>query len=312
MTARAWMGMALAMLAIGGAVDARAWSGRDPLPPVPCSFFPADNVWNADVSALPVHPRSAEYVASIGAGLGLHPDFGTRKIGIPYAVADAAQVPVRVVFTAYGDESDPGPYPIPRGAPIERGSDHHVLVVQAGTCRLYELFAARRRSGYWAAASGASWDLGSNALRPPTWTSADAAGLPILPGLARYDEVASGAITHALRFTAPRTQSAYLWPARHQASADSDATLPPMGLRVRLKADVDISAFSPTNQVILTALKRYGMLLADNGGAWFVTGAPDPRWNNGDLGNLHGITGSSFEAIDESGLMVDPDSGQVH
>ena len=303
----------LLVLATLAAAPASAWDPRVPLPPVPCSVFPPDNVWNADVSGLPVHPRSAEYVRSIGEAVGLHPDFGTRKIGIPYAVASAGQAAVPIVFTAYGDESDPGPYPVPPAAPRERGSDRHVLVVQQGTCRLYELFAARRkrRGALWRAASGAFWDLGSNALRPAGWTSGDAAGLPILPGLVRYDEVASGAITHALRFTAPRTQSAYLWPARHEASSSSDPALPPMGLRVRLRAGIDLSGYSATNRVILTALQRYGMFLADNGSGWFVTGAPDPRWNDDDLHQLGGIRGSDFEAVDESSLMLDPDSGQV-
>jgi hypothetical protein len=293
--------------------SAAAWNARVPLPPAPCPVFPPDNVWNADVSSLPVHPRSADWVSAIGTDVGLHPDFGTRKIGIPYAVAPSTQAAVPITFTAYGDESDPGPYPVPRTAPIERGSDRHVLVVQAGTCRLYELFAAHRRGrAAWRAASGAFWDLGSNALRPADWTSADAAGLPILPGLVRYDEVASGAITHALRFTAPRTQRAYLWPARHEASSDSDPTLPPMGARFRLRAGVDLSGYSAMNQVILTALQRYGMFLADNGSGWYVTGAPDPRWSNDDLHLLDGIHGSDFEVVDESSLMVDPDSGQVH
>jgi len=295
------------------AAPAGAWDPRVPLPPVPCPLFPPDNVWNADVSALPVHPRSADWVRSIGASVGLHPDFGTRKIGIPYAVASSTQAAVPIVFTAYGDESDPGPYPVPRTAPIERGSDRHVLVVQEGSCRLYELFAARRkrRGALWRAASGAFWDLGSNALRPAGWTSADAAGFPILPGLVRYEEVAGGAITHAVRFTAPRTQSAYVWPARHQASSDPDPTLPPMGVRFRLRADVDLSGYSATNQVILTALERYGMFLADNGSGWYVTGAPDPRWSDDDLHQLGGIHGSDFEAVDESSLMLDPDSARV-
>jgi hypothetical protein len=259
----------------GIAAPARAWDVRVPLPPVPCAVFPPDNVWNADVSALPVHPRSADYVRSVGEGVGLHPDFGTRKIGIPYAVASAARAPAAIVFTAYGDESDPGPYPVPRAAPRERGSDRHVLVVQEGTCRLYELFAARRKR------RGALW------------------------------RAASGAITHALRFTVPHTQSAYVWPARHEASSDPDAALPPMGMRFRLRADVDLSGFSAANRVILTALKRHGMFVADNGSAWFVTGAPDPRWDNEDLHLVGAIHGTDFEAVDESSLMLDPDSGQV-
>jgi hypothetical protein len=301
-----------------------AWAVDKPppiLPAIPCALFPADDVWNADVSALPVHPQSATYIASIGADTSLHPDFGTlyrhRPNGIPYTVVPSAQALVPMLFR-YADESDPGPYPIPPDAPIEGGGRHgrgdrHVLVVQADTCRLYELFAARsqRHGQRWKAGSGATWDLASDALRPAGWTSADAAGLPILPGLVRYDEVASGAIHHALRFTVSRTQSAYVWPARHEASSSSDPTLPPMGLRVRLKASVDLSGFSATNQVILVALQRYGMFVADNGSSWFVSGAPDPRWDDDDLHQLGQITGADFEVVDESGLMVDPDSGRV-
>jgi hypothetical protein len=290
------------------------WNPREPLPAIPCQFFPSDNVWNVDISSLPVHPSSDVYVASIGQDIGMHPDFGTRKNGIPYAVVPADQPSVPIRFTAYGDESDPGPYPVPPGAPVEAGSDRHVLVAQTGApCRLYELFSAhrKRRGAYWNAASGAFWDLGSNALRTADFTSADAAGLPILPGLVRYDEILNGAITHALRFTVPRTQRAYLWPARHFASSDTNPTLPPMGLRFRLKASADLSVFSPTNEIILTALKRYGMFVADNGSAWFLSGAPDPRWNDSDLHLLNEVHGSDFEAVDESGLMVDPNSGQV-
>jgi len=289
-------------------------------PPVPCAVFPADNVWNANISALPVHPLSDDYIASIGAATGLHPDFGTTyngvPNGIPYAVIPATQPTVPVTFR-YADESDPGPYPIPPDAPIEGGpksrGDQHVLLVQAGTCELLEVFAARpRQQGKrWTAGSGAVWNLGSNALRPATFTSADAAGLPILAGLVRYDEVASGAINHALRFTVPASQRTFVWPARHQAGSSTDPNLPPMGLRLRLKASVDISGFSAANQAILTALKRYGMFVADNGGAWFITGAPDPRWDDDDLHLLAQIHGTDFEAVDESGLMVDPDSGQV-
>jgi len=290
-------------------------------PPSPCALFPSDNVWNADISSLPRHALSDAYVASIGAGVGLHPDFGTlyngAPNGIPYAAIPASQPGVPVTFR-YADESDPSPYPIPPDAPIEGGpkshGDRHVLLVQAGTCKLYELFAAhpRQQGRRWTAGSGATWDLGSNALRTDTFTSADAAGLPILPGLVRHDEVANGAIHHALRFTVPASQRAYLWPARHQAGSSTDPNLPPMGLRLRLKATVDISGFSATNQVILTALKRYGMFVADNGGAWFLSGAPDPRWDDADLHLLGAITGADFEAVDESGLMVGPDSGQVH
>jgi hypothetical protein len=293
-------------------------------PPIPCPLFPADNIWNADISALPVHPLSDAYVASIGADTPLHPDFGAglwehSPIGIPYTVVPGIQprVPVSLL---YADESDPGPYPIPPFAPVEGGlkpgvgrGDRHVLVVEAGTCQLFEVYDARRhrRGAYWEGGSGAVWDLNSNALRPGGWTSADAAGLPILPGLARYDEVAGGAIAHALRFTAPRTQRAYVWPARHWASSSSDPNLPPMGIRARLKASVDISGFSAANQVILAALKRHGMLLADNGAPWFLSGTPDLRWNDAELSELKQLTGADFEIVDASSLMIDPDSGQA-
>jgi len=289
-------------------------------PPLPCTIFPANNVWNADISALPVHALSSAWVASIGDGSPLHPDFGTiydgAPNGIPFTVVPAVQGGVPITFK-YPDESDPGPYPVPPDVPIEGGAqakgDRHVLLVQADTCELFEMFAAKpkRHGTRWGAGSGATWNLGSNALRPATWTSADAAGLPILPGLVKYDEVASGAITHALRFTVPQSQRAFLWPARHQAGSTTDPGVPPMGARFRLKASVDISGFSVTNQVILIALKTYGMFVADNGGAWFLSGAPDPRWDDDDLHALTQLDGSDFEAVDESGLMVDPDSAQV-
>jgi hypothetical protein len=283
-----------------------------------CPVFPADNVWNADISSLPVDTRSASYLANIGGGR-LHPDFGAGlynggPIGIPYIVAPASQPTVPVSFE-YADESDPGPYPIPPNAPIEGGAqsggDRHVLVIQSGTCKLYEMFAAYPQGGGWRAGSGAVWNLRSNALRPRGWTSADAAGLPILPGLVRYDEVAAGAINHAIRFTVSRTQRAAIWPARHQASSVTDPNAPPMGLRLRLKANVDISRFSPTNRIILTALKRYGMIVADNGSNWFLSGAPDDRWSNDDLHALGAVPGSDFEVVNTSSLLVNPDSGQA-
>jgi len=285
-----------------------------------CPVFPSDNVLNADISSLPVDGRSTSYIASIGSGGHLHPDFGSGlydggPIGIPYIVALSSQANVPVSFD-YADESDPGPYPIPPNAPIEGGAqgsgDRHVLVVQSGTCKLYELFAAYPQAGGgWHAGSGAVWSLRSNTLRPRGWTSADAAGLPILPGLVRYDEVVAGAITHAIRFTVSRTQHAYIWPARHQASSVTDPSAPPMGLRLRLKANVDISHFSSTNRIILTALKRYGMVVADNGSNWYLSGAPDDRWNNDDLHALGAIPGSDFEAVNTSSLMVNQDSGQA-
>ena len=285
----------------------------------PCSVFPFDNIWNAAVDNLPLSASSALYVNTIGAGLPLHPDFGAglwagAPIGIPFVMV-SSQPPVSVTFQ-YADESDPGPYPIPPNAPIEGGStssgDRHVLVVNRDNCVLCELYAAYPQpGGGWTAGSGAIFDLQSDGLRPAGWTSADAAGLPILPGLVRYDEVAAGAIRHAIRFTAPQTQQAYVWPARHYASNLTGAQYPPMGQRFRLRADYDISGFSAANQVILAALKKYGMMLADNGSSWFLSGAPDDRWNNDDLHALTQLTGTDFEAVDVSPLMADPDSGQV-
>jgi len=286
-----------------------------------CPIFPADNIWNTPVKDLPVDSDSNAYITTIGASRGLHPDFGSGTweggpIGIPYTVVDGNQPEVDVVFN-YADESDPGPYPIPADAPIEGGDlssgDRHVLVLDRDACILYELYAAYPQlDGSWEAGSGAVFDLESNELRPEGWTSADAAGLPILPGLVRYDEVASGEIQHALRFTAPQTRRAYVWPARHFASSLTDEDYPPMGKRFRLKADFDISGFSEEVQTILRALKNYGMFLADNGSAWYISGAADSRWDNDMLVNELGqVKGSDFEAVDESSLMVDPDSGQA-
>jgi len=262
-----------------------------------CPVFPATNAWNQRVDRAPVHPRSDAIVRSIGLDRPLHPDFGTRY-GIPFRVVPRGQRRVPVSF-AYASESDPGPYPIPPDAPVEAGSDRHVLVVQRGTCRLYELFAAERVDGgaRWRAGSGAIFDLRSNRLRPRGWTSADAAGLPILPGLARYDEVRRGVIRHALRFTAQRTRRAFVFPARHFASSLTDPGLPAMGQRLRLRASVDPRRFGRQARVVVRALQRYGMLLADNGSPWFVTGAPDPRWDDRDLRQLARLRGSDFEAV---------------
>jgi len=284
------------------------------------AIFPPDNYWNTPVDGLPLDAGSGAYVQTIGAGSDLRPDFGSgtwdgSPIGIPYMEIDGSQPGVEVVFD-YADESDPGPYPIPPDAPIEGGpasdGDRHVILLDRENRMLYELFYAwPQPDGSWAAGSGAIYDLSSNTLRPAGLTSADAAGLPILPGLVRYDEVAAGEISHALRFTAPQTRRAYIWPARHFASSLTGSQYPPMGQRFRLKADYDISGFSPENQVILAALKRYGMVLADNGSPWFVSGAPDERWDNEDLSELRRLKGSDFEAVDTSSLMVDPDSGQA-
>ncbi len=293
---------------------------------LPCPLFPPDNIWNTPVDALPVHPLSDTYIATINESqkdVHLHADFGSGiwppedggPIGIPFVVVPAAQPGVSVSFD-YDDESDPGPYPIPSNPPIEGGpqskGDRHILILQEGSCRLYELFNAwPQEDGSWEADSGAIFDLNSNALRPAGWTSADAAGLPILPGLVRYDEVASGEITHALRFTVPKTQRAFVWPARHFASDLTGEEYPPMGQRFRLRADFDVSGFDPQVQVILRAMQRYGVILADNGSPWYISGVPDERWDNDILHQLHQLTGQEFEAVDVSALMIDPNSGQV-
>ena len=267
-----------------------------------CPIFPSTNVWNRDVSTLPVAANSAARIRSIGLDRYLHPDFSDAGgYGIPFNVVSSTTPRSRVRFD-YADESDPGPYPIPASPKIEGGSDRHILMVDRDACKLYELFAAARTSTGWSAGSGAIWDLRSNALRPAGWTSADAAGLPILPGLVRYSDVSAGAINHALRFTAPRTRTRYIYPARHQAGYSDDPALPPMGLRVRLKASVSLSGFGPQARVVLRALKRYGMILADNGSPWFVSGVPDSRWDDHDLHDLHRITGRDFEVVDTSTL----------
>lgn len=276
--------------------------------------FPDDNPWNKDISQEPVDPNSDAIVNSIGLAKSLHPDFGTvwqgAPSGIPYIVVDGKQPPVPVTFR-YPDESDPGPYPIPADAPIEGGptakGDRHVLVIERDTWKLYETFSSYPQDGgkSWKAGSGAVFDLNSNKLRPAGWTSADAAGLPIFPGLVRYDEVMElKAIRHALRFTVTRSRRAYVPPATHFASRNTDPNLPPMGMRVRLKASVDISKFPPLAQVILTALKRYGMIVADNGGDWFLSGAPDPRWNDEQIATLKRIKGRDFEVVKMNGVVT--------
>ncbi len=271
-------------------------------------LFPADNPWNQDISKEPVDPNSDRIIASIGVGRPLHPDFGSAY-GIPYVVVDAKQPRVPVTFE-YKDESDPGPYPIPANAEIEGGpsskGDRHVLVLDRDSWMLYEIYASYPQDGgkSWKAGSGAVFDLKSNKLRPAGWTSADAAGLPILPGLVRYDEVAvQKEITHAIRFTCVKTRKAYIAPATHFASSKTDESLPPMGMRVRLKADYDISKFPPEAQVILTALKKYGMILADNGSDWFITGAPDKRFNDDAINTLKQVKGKDFEVV-KMGTMV--------
>jgi hypothetical protein len=275
-----------------------------------CPVFPASNPWNQRVDRLPVRADSGAIVRSIGVGATMHADFGSGlydggPIGIPYVTVGARQPKVRVSFD-YADESDRGPYPIPPNVPIEGGrssdGDRHVIVVDRSRCRLYELFAAYPHGGRWTAGAGAIWNLRSNHLRPRGWTSADAAGLPILPGLARYDEVKRGRIDHALRFTAPRTRRAFIYPARHFASDLTDPALPAMGQRLRLKRGYDISRFPREARVVLQALKRYGMILADNGSPWYVSGASDRHWSNDQLHTLGRVPGSAFEVVDTSRL----------
>lgn len=288
-----------------------------------CPVLPADNIWNTPVDSLPLDPASSTYVNTIGPGTSVHPDFGSGiyppvtggPIGIPFIDVPSNQPGVAVSFT-FASESDPGPYPIPQNPPIEGGpnssGDRHVLIVDRDNCVLYELFDAHpQNDGSWQAGSGAIFDLNSNVLRPNTWTSADAAGLPILPGLIRYDEVATGEIRHALRFTAPQTRKAHVWPARHNASSLTGAQYPPMGLRFRLRANFPIAGYALEIQVIMRALKEYGMMLADNGSSWFISGAPDERWDNDMLRQLKDIKGSDFEAVDVSSLQVSANSGQV-
>jgi hypothetical protein len=288
-----------------------------------CPIFPPDNIWNTRVDRLPRHPLSDSYIDAIGRDEPFHADFGAGiwppdtggPIGIPVTLVDD-QVPPVVVTFEYADESDPGPYPIPPDAAIEGGlnsdGDRHILLLDSDICRLYELYRAfPLEDGSWTAGSGAIFDLRGNALRPSGWTSADAAGLPIYPGLARFDEVMTGEIAHALRFTAPQTQRAYVWPARHFASDLTDPRYPPMGQRFRLRADFDLAPYDPVVQVILRAMQRYGIILADNGSPWFISGLPDERWNNDVLRQLRELRGDDFEAVDVSGLMADPDSGVV-
>jgi hypothetical protein len=288
-----------------------------------CPMFPFDNIWSSPVDQLPVHASSATWVETIGASTGVHPDFGSGEwppgsgapIGIPWIDVPGSQTGLSVSFD-YDDESDPGPYPIPADPPIEGGGasdgDRHILVVDRDACVLYELFYAHpQEDGSWTAGSGAIFDLLSHGLRPDGWTSADAAGLPILPGLVRYEEVASGEIRHALRFTVPQTRRAYVWPGRHYASSLTGSQYPPMGQRFRLRGDFSLDGYSTEIRVILQALKTYGMMLADNGSAWYLSGAPDENWDNDVLHELGNVTGSDFEAVDVSSLTTDPDSGRA-
>jgi hypothetical protein len=265
-------------------------------------IFPADNPWNTDISNEDIDPNSDYIIAGIGNDIHLHPDFGTvwenAPIGIPYNIIGGNQ-PMKAIFFQYDSESDPGPYPIPYNALVESGSDKHVIVIDSVHFKLYELFdAVRKNDNSWNAGSGAVFDLTSNALRPDFWTSADAAGLPIFPGLVRYDEVVEkGVINHALRFTVQNTRNSFIHPATHAASNSNNVNYPPMGMRVRLKAGFDISGYSPHIQVILKALKKYGMFVADNGSNWYISGAPDSRWDDDELGELKSIQGNNFEVV---------------
>jgi hypothetical protein len=279
-----------------------------------CPMFPANNFWNARVDSLPTHPLSDAWIQSIGRSESFHMDFGSGEwegglIGIPYNIVTGSAVPKYEAEFYYPDESDAGPYPIPDNPNIEAGGDRHILTVDTETCTLYEIYDASFENGKWSGGSGAIWDLNANVLRPETWTSADAAGLPILPGLVRYDEIAAGEIKHALRFTIEDT-AGYIWPARHQTSDPQDG-IPPMGARFRLKADYDILGFPTEMQILLHAMKEYGIVLADNGSNWYVSGAPDERWDNDMLHLLDVLTGNDFEAVDTLVLMVDINSGQA-
>ena len=299
-------------------VLAAAPASAAPVPGAPaCPVFPNDNVWRADVSRLPVHARSANWLASASASTRrLHPDFGASgdpavPYGIPYHVVSSSHAKVNVTFD-YADESDRGPYPLGDDTPIEGGAgsggDMHTVVVDKDTCTLYETWYTQKTPSGWTAGSGAIWSLKSNAQRPDGWTSADAAGLPILPGLLRYDEVVAGSVDHAIRFTVARTDRSYVWPARHHAAAASDPNLPPMGARFRLKASYPISSFRADTQVVLRAMKKHGLMLADNGSNWYFQGAATNAWPDAFVSELKQVPASAFEAVDASSLMISPDS----
>ena len=297
--------LAVALIALACA-GGSAYALRVPAAPK-CTVFPKNNPWNRRVDKLPVARNSAAVIASIGVDTtGLHADFGSglwegSPIGIPFDVVTRKTRRTKVGFE-YADESDRVGYPIPKRVHIEGGSDHHALLLDRDACRLYELGGLEKQGGRWHAWAGATWSLRSNRVRPAGWTSADAAGLPIFPGLARWDEAKRGVIDHALRFTVQRTRRAYLYPARHYASSLTDANLPPMGLRVRLKASFDIRPYPRQARIVLTGLKRYGMLVADNGADWYISGAPSPGWSNDQLHTLGKVTGSNFEVVDTSSI----------
>lgn len=276
-------------------------------------MFPRNNIWNTPIDNLPVHSSSARFIESEGATRNLHPDF-SKEGGIPYIVVPANQPMVQIDLASA--ESDPGPYPIPANVPIEAGSgpdsDNHGLILRQGECKLYEVYQlAKQANGTWKGSSGAVFDLKANGMRPDGWTSADAAGLPILPGLVRYEEIEAGEIRHAIRLTVPRTRNEYVWPARHFASRLFEPIYPPMGTRFRLKASYDISGFPKDVQVLLRALKKYGMILADNGQSWFLTGVPDPRWDDNLWATIKTVKGTDLEAVDASSLMISPNSAQA-
>jgi hypothetical protein len=315
--AAAGLGAAFLMASVLAAGPVAVPAGATPLPGAGagCPLFPADDVWHADVSRLPVQARSAAWIGSMGGpDRRLHPDFGPngsdQPYGIPYSVVSGTAQKVSVAFD-YADESDKGPYPFGPSTPIEGGSDAHALVVDKDHCTLYELYAANWNGGRPTAGSGAIWDLNSNALRPSGWTSADAAGLPILPGLLRREEVAAGDVDHAIRLTAAQTDKSFLWPARHQAGSAANPSLPPMGAWFRLKAGFDLSPFRPDTQVVLRGMQRHGLILADNGSNWYFTGTSEPGWDNALLDQLKTIPAGAFEAVDASSLMADPNSGRV-
>ena len=301
MRARAAVLAVLALACAGGSAQAlRLPSAKR------CAVFPKTNPWNRRVDRLPVAANSAAIIASIGVNAGLHADFGSglwegSPIGIPFDVITRRTPRSRVTFE-YSDESDRVGYPIPKRVHIEGGSDHHALLLDRSACRLYELGGLEKQGGRWHAWAGATWSLRSNRVRPAGWTSADAAGLPIFPGLARFDEARRGVIDHALRFTVQRTRRAFIYPARHFASSLTDPNLPPMGLRVRLKASFDVRPFPRQARIVLTALKRYGMIVADNGSDWYIGGAPNKGWSNDQLHTLGQVKGSSFEVVDTSTL----------
>lgn len=301
--------LGLSMVALSLAPPAAHAVPAAPVPGTTCAVFPADNIWNTDISNLPVNPNSAKWLKAMHAGTtNLHPDFGPPKYGFPLDVVDNTHAATSIGFQ-YEPESDPGPYPFDANTRIENGSDRHALMINSDTCTLYELFGANWNNGSPSAGSGAIFDLGSNALRPAGWTSADAAGLPIFPGLVRYDEVQAGAIDHAIRFTVACTSRHYLWPARHEAGS-ANANCPPMGARFRLKPTFKTASFSPDARVVLRAMKHYGLILADNGSDWYFQGTLDPGWSNSLLDQLKQIPASAFPAVSEGACQVAPDSAQ--